>query len=134
MRVYEGVVIPGAKGAAKAADRDNRLEIIEQATGLRCVPGTLNVNIGMTVDLSGCQPALEHLFPNTLLGLGPVGIYRAELIPHGREDATPCALFRHVGTALRTVLEVMAESHLRTTLGLRDGDQVAVTILSGAKR
>ncbi len=127
---FLGHVVSGVGGAARSVMRDDRIERIRAATGIHCVPGTLNVEIGARVDLGDLVPALDHLFPGTPPHLGPARVFKAKITRVEGARTEPCLLFRHVGTSLLTKLEIMAASRLRESMALRDGDQVDVVIYS----
>jgi protein-S-isoprenylcysteine O-methyltransferase Ste14 len=125
-----GVVVPGrGRGAELLAD-DRVLDRIEILFGVRVVPGTLNVRLATPFDRSGATRyvAASEVGPGWEAATGQAGYHLAPVLVEGR--------FRGIAFQAdepgypEDLVEVMCEVHLRSTLGLEDGDPISVTVTS----
>lgn len=133
-RVYRGVVKTGrGAGAAEMAAPDD-MEGFRRLTGLPVIPGTLNIDLTEPFDLTLLNyvsfAELGWEFDPAKQGIkydGEIGMYYgkalvAEKYPSG-------ILFFTWVTDPYTDAELVSPHHLRSALGLRDGDMVEFTLL-----
>jgi protein-S-isoprenylcysteine O-methyltransferase Ste14 len=123
-----GVVVPGrGRGAELLAD-DRVLDRIEILFGVRVVPGTLNVRLATPFDRSGATRyvAASEVDPGWEAATGQAGYHLVPVLVEGR----------YRGIAFQAdepgypddLVEIMCEAHLRSTLGLEDGDPISATV------
>jgi CTP-dependent riboflavin kinase len=130
-KTYRGIVVPGRGFGAQRMANPAVLQAAQRLTALTLVPGTLNVRLPQPFD--GLLPWYfteeelgEHVWrdhaPNrTGIRCGEVLIaerYRG-MVFQGDEPEYPPAQ-----------VEILSDHHLRATLGLRDGDMLAFTLLT----
>jgi CTP-dependent riboflavin kinase len=130
-RSFTGIVTPGRGRAVSLLSEDRVLDDLHGRIGFRVVPGTLNLRLPEAFD--------RRLLP-TYIG--------ADEIDAGWETRTGQAGYflgpvliarRYRGIAFQAdepgypddLIELMAETHLRTALELDDGDAVSFAILDG---
>jgi protein-S-isoprenylcysteine O-methyltransferase Ste14 len=123
-----GVVVPGrGRGAALLAD-DRVLDRIETLFGVRVVPGTLNVRLDVPFDrVMTSYIAASDVDPN----------WEARTAQAGYHLVPVLVAERYRGIAFQAdepgypddLVEIMCEVHLRSALGLEDGDPVSATLL-----
>jgi len=128
-RDLSGVVQSGkGLGAGLMADR-TAMEKLEELGGFQVVPGTLNVRLPQPLERGGSWRylAAEEIAPDWLARTGQSGYFLAPVAVAGR----------YRGLAFQAVepggyppdqIELFCEAHLRTELGLGDGDRVAVRL------
>jgi protein-S-isoprenylcysteine O-methyltransferase Ste14 len=123
-----GVVVPGrGRGAALLAD-DRVLDRIEILFGVRVVPGTLNLRLAAPFDRSGATRymAASEVSPGWEAATGQAGYHLAPVLVEGR--------FRGIAFQAdepgypEDLVEIMCEVHLRTALGVDDGDPISATV------
>jgi CTP-dependent riboflavin kinase len=126
---YKGFVKTGRGGAIVEMSNPDELEEWEILTGLKVIPGTLNLHLDKPFDLS----LLNYIsfseigwdFDPTSQGYdfkGDIGMYYHRII----------IFFKYPGILafwtwvpeLSTHAELISSVHLRTELGLKDGDTV----------
>jgi CTP-dependent riboflavin kinase len=104
------------------------LDLLRSETGLHAVPGTLNVRLGGPVD--------ESLLPR-YLGASAIDPAWAEATGQSGYRWVPVTIEgRFDGVAIRAVedhypddlIEVVSGTHLRSELGLGDGDEIRLTV------
>jgi riboflavin kinase, archaea type len=105
------------------------ISLLHARTGVEVIPGTLNVRLH--------QPADESLFPNYLPAsdlahdwaetTGQTGYRWAHVTIEGRFDGV--AVRAEEPDYPENLIEIICGVHLRSTLGLKDGDEVKVTVL-----
>jgi protein-S-isoprenylcysteine O-methyltransferase Ste14 len=127
-----GVVVPGrGRGTELLAD-DRVLDRIEELFGMRAVPGTLNVRLAAPLDrtLVTRYVAASDIDPGWEAATGQAGYHLAPVLVEGRyrgiafqadEPAHPLGY-------PEDLIEIMCEVHLRSALGLEDGDQISATV------
>jgi protein-S-isoprenylcysteine O-methyltransferase Ste14 len=123
-----GVVVPGrGRGAALLAD-ERVLERIEELLGLRVVPGTLNVRLAAPFDrtLATRYVAASDVDPGWEAATGQAGYHLEPILVAGRYRAI--AFQADEPGYPEDLVEIMCEVHLRSTLGLEDGDPIAATV------
>jgi len=126
--VYRGIVKTGRGAGAQQMSAAGVLDGFQQLTGLTVIPGTLNLDLVRPLDLS----LLEYV---TFAGLGmPPTDLRALGIDHDGEQGVHyrrvVVAGRYPGCLLSFTwvdrpginAEVVSPHHLRSILGLRDGD------------
>lgn len=116
-----GVVVPGRGDLAQWMRR--YADAYERAVGVRLEPGSLNVVLD--------EPwRMQH--PEARLAAAEAGVGSAFV--RCRLDGLPCWVVRtdanEAGTGHHplTVVEVVSVAHLRTALGLQDGDPVTLEL------
>jgi protein-S-isoprenylcysteine O-methyltransferase Ste14 len=123
-----GLVVPGrGLGAARLAD-DRVLELIEELFGIRVVPGTLNVRLAVPFDrsLASRHVAASELDPGWEDATGQAGYRLLPVLVAGRHRAI--AFQAEEPGYPEDLLEIMCDVHLRSTLGLEDGDAISLTV------
>jgi CTP-dependent riboflavin kinase len=120
---FRGIVVPGRGFGAKRLSQPALLQAAQRFTDLNMVPGTLNVRLPqpfdstlngyLTEDDLGGAVWRDHAPDRKGIRYGEVliaGRYRG-LVFQGDEPEYP-----------PEQVEILSDQHLRTTLGLRDGD------------
>jgi CTP-dependent riboflavin kinase len=129
---YRGIVVPGRGFGGQRMANPTVLQVAQRLTGLILVPGTLNIRLPQPfdgllpwyfteVDLGG-NVWRDHAPNRTGIRCGEVliaGRYRG-IVFQGDEPEYPPAQ-----------VEIMSDHHLRTTLGLNDGDVLAFSLVAG---
>lgn len=128
---YRGIVVSGRGFGAQRMTNPAVLHAAQRVTGLTLVPGTLNVRLPqpfdgtltgyLTEDDLGGNVWRDHAPNRQGIRWGEVliaGQYRGIMF-QGDEPEYPSAQ-----------VEILSEQHLRTTLGLRDGDMLTFTLLT----
>jgi CTP-dependent riboflavin kinase len=132
-RVYKGIVRTGRGGGVKEMSKPGALEGFQQLTGLEIIPGTLNIRLTKPFDLS----RLKYLrfadigweFDPSTQGIkfdGEIGVYYGRAIVADKYPA--CILFFTWTGDVYTRGELVSPHHLRTVLGLEDGDMVEFSL------
>jgi protein-S-isoprenylcysteine O-methyltransferase Ste14 len=129
-RELRGVVVRGMGRGAALLDDDRVLDRIEEIFGLRVVPGTLNVRLHDPFDraIATSYIASSDVDPS----------WEARTAQAGYHLVPVLVAERYRGIALQAdepgypedLLEVMCEVHLRSAMGLQDGDPISVTTTS----
>jgi CTP-dependent riboflavin kinase len=130
-KTYRGIVVPGRGFGAQRMASPSLLQALKRLTDLTLVPGTLNVRLPqpfdgtltgyLTEDDLGGNVWRDHAPDRQGLRFGEVliaGRYRG-IVFHGDEPEYP-----------PEQVEILSDHHLRATLGLRDGDMLAFTLLT----
>ena len=130
-KVYRGIVVPGRGFGAQRMANPAVLQAAQRLTALPLVPGTLNVRLSQPFD-----------------GLLPLYMTEADLGGHVWRDHAPHRQGIRFGEVLiagryrgivfqgdepeypPAQVEILSDHHLRSTLGLRDGDILAFTLLT----
>ena len=128
---YRGIVVPGRGFGAQRMANPAVLQAAQRLTALTLVPGTLNVRLPqpfdgllplyLTEDDLGGNVWRDHTPNRTGIRCGEVliaGRY-CGIVFQGDEPEYPPAQ-----------VEILSDHHLRATLGLRDGDMLAFTLLT----
>ena len=131
-KTYRGVVVPGRGFGAQRMANPAVLHAAQRLTALTLVPGTLNVRLPQPFDGQlpwyfteadlGGNVWRDHAPNRTGIRCAEVliaGRYRG-LLFQGDEPEYPPAQ-----------VEIMSDHHLRTTLGLHDGDMLAFSLVTG---
>jgi protein-S-isoprenylcysteine O-methyltransferase Ste14 len=124
-----GVVVPGrGRGAALLAD-DRVLDRIEKLFGVRVVPGTLNLRLDAPFDQTRATRymAASDVDPGWEAATGQAGYHLAPVLVEGRYRGI--AFQADEPGYPEDLVEIMCEVHLRSTLGLEDGDPISSTVL-----
>ncbi len=132
-RVYRGKVKTGrGAGAAEMATPDD-LEVFRRLTGLSVIPGTLNIDLTEPFDLAllsyvsfaelgwEFDPAKQGIKYDGEIGMHYGRALVAEKYPVG-------IIFFTWVTDPTTDAELVSPHHLRSALGLRDGDIIEFTL------
>jgi CTP-dependent riboflavin kinase len=128
---FRGVVVPGRGFGAQRMANPSLLQAAQRLAGLNLVPGTLNVRLPqpfdghlpgyLTEDELGGNVWRDHAPHRMGLRYGEVliaGRYRG-LVFQGDEPEYP-----------PEQVEILSDQHLRTALGLRDGDVLEFLLLA----
>ena len=117
------------RGAA-LLDDDRVLDRIEELFGLRVVPGTLNVRLDAPFDraIATSYIASSDVDPSWEARTAQAGYHLMPVLVAGRYRGI--AFQADEPGYPEDLLEVMCEVHLRSTLGLQDGDPITVTTTS----
>ena len=132
-RELHGVVVPGrGRGAELLAD-DRVLDRIEKLFGLRVVPGTLNVRLVAPFERTRATRyvAASDVDPGWGAATGQVGYHLAPVLVEGRYRGI--AFQADEPGYPEDLIEIMCEVHLRSSLGLEDGDPIAATVTLGGE-
>ena len=99
--------------------------------GLRVVPGTLNVRLDAPFDRNVADRYVEasDIDPGWEAGTGQAGYHLAPVLVEGRYRGI--AFQADEPDYPADLLEIMCEVHLRSTLGLEDGDPISATVTPG---
>ena len=120
-------MVPREGRGAALLDDDRVLDRIEELFGFRVVPGTLNVRLDAPFD---------HAIATRYVAASDVDPgWEARTAQTGYHMVPVLVAKRYRGIAFQAdepgypedLLEVMCEVHLRSTLGLQDGDPISVT-------
>jgi protein-S-isoprenylcysteine O-methyltransferase Ste14 len=128
-----GVVVPGmGRGSALLADA-RVLDRIEELFGLRVVPGTLNVRLDAAFDraIATTYVSASDIDPNWETTTGQAGYHLVPVLVAGRYRAI--AFHADEPGYPDDQLEIICGIHLRSTLELRDGDPISMTVTRGAE-
>jgi CTP-dependent riboflavin kinase len=128
---FTGIVVPGRGFAAQRMAQPTLLHALKRFTALNLVPGTLNVWLSrpfdgtltgyLTEDDLGGNVWRDHAPHRQGIRWGEVliaGQYRGILFQGDEPEYPP------------EQVELLSDQHLRTTLGLRDGDMLEFTLLT----
>jgi CTP-dependent riboflavin kinase len=133
MKLFYGTVKTGIGGAAVEMSNPDELEDWELLTGLRIIPGTLNLQLEKPFDLA----LLEYIsfseigwdFDPITQGFdfnGDVGMYYHRVIIC--DEHPGIVAFWTWVPELRKHAELISSVHLRSTIGLEDGDTVSFSL------
>ena len=133
MKLFSGTVKTGRGGAVVEMSKPNELEEWKKLVGLRVIPGTLNLHLTKPFDLS----LLKYLsfskigwnFDPATQGFnfkGDIGMYYHRVIISGEYPGI--LVFWTWVPELSTHAELISSVHLRTTIGLKDGDSVSFSL------
>jgi CTP-dependent riboflavin kinase len=132
-RIYQGRVKTGIGGAVAEMSKPGSLEEFQWLTGLPIISGTLNVRLAEPFDLSLLKYVkfsdIGWEFDPDTQGIdydGEIGVYYRRATIAGKYPA--CLLIFTWVTDIHTDAELVSPHHLRTVLGLRDGDTVEFTL------
>jgi protein-S-isoprenylcysteine O-methyltransferase Ste14 len=128
-----GVVVQGSgRGADLLAD-DEVLGRIEENFGLRVVPGTLNVRLPAPFDraVATGYVAASDVDPSWEARTAQAGYHVVPVVVAGRYRGI--AFQADEPGYPEDLLEIMCEVHLRSVMGLRDGDPISVTTTSAVE-
>ena len=131
--MYTGTVRTGIGGGVKEMSKPGSLEEFRRVLGLSIIPGTLNITLSGPIDLS----LLNYLkfadigwdFDPATQGIdyqGEIGMYWRRATVAGSYPA--CLLIFTWVINVYTNAELVSPHHLRTVLGLQDGDTVEFTL------
>jgi CTP-dependent riboflavin kinase len=130
---YSGIVKTGRGGGVNAMSVPGTLDDIRRFTGLKVIPGTLNLDLTASLDLKLLKyirfADLGWDFDPATQGIqfsGETGVYFRRAIIAG--DYPACVLSFTWVTDPYTDIEVISPFHLRTVLHLKDGDLVNFTL------
>ena len=127
--VYRGIVKTGIGGAVTEMSKPGSIEEFQLLTGLSIIPGTLNISLTEPLDLG----MLKYLrfadigweFDPATQGIkfdGEIGMYFRRVVVANNYPAY-VILFTWA-MYLGNHAELISPYHLRSTLGLQDGDVV----------
>jgi CTP-dependent riboflavin kinase len=132
-RGYKGAVRTGRGGGVKEMSKPGALGRFRKLTGLKIIPGTLNIHLTEPFDLS----RLKYLrfadvgweFNPATQGIdfdGEIGVYYSPVTIANKHPG--CILFFTWTGDIGRRGELVSPHHLRTVLGLNDGDTVEFTL------
>lgn len=126
-RELTGVVVRGMGRGAALLDDDRVLHRIEETFGLRVVRGALNVRLHAPFDraIATIYVAAADVHPSWEAGTTQAGYHAVPVLVAGRYRGI--AFQADEPSYPEDLLEIMCEVHLRSTLGLEDGDPISVT-------
>lgn len=131
--VYRGTVRTGRGGAVAEMSKPGGVEGLAMLTGLRVIPGTMNVLLAEPFELSRLRyfrfADADWDFHPASQGIeftGETGVHYGRITIAG---ACPgVLLFWTWVPDIRRYAELASPVHLRTELGLKDGDTVFFTL------
>jgi riboflavin kinase, archaea type len=132
-----GTVVPG-RGLGSELMRDSRLAArFAEIAGFQLVPGTLNVRLPGPVvrDERWRFLASDEIAPDWARRSGQAGYFLAEVLAEGRYRALAFQAAEPEGPGYPPEqIELLSDTHLRSALGLADGDAIAVSLVLAARR
>lgn len=136
MESFKGRVKTGRGGATDEMSNPDELKELEKLTGLRVIPGTLNLHLEKPFNLLLLKyigfSELGWDFDPTTQGFdfhGEVGMYYHRIIIFDRSPGI-LAFWTWV-PELRIHAELISPIDLRTAFGLKDGDTVEFSLYKG---
>jgi CTP-dependent riboflavin kinase len=132
-KVYQGMVKTGRGAGASEMSAPDGLEGFQRLTGLSVIPGTLNIDLTEPFDLTLLN-YITFVELGWTINLPKQGIkYDGEIGMHyGQvliaEKYPACVIFFTWVNDPYTDAEVISPYHLRSVLGLKDGDMVEFTL------
>lgn len=129
MELFTGVVKTGRAGAAVEMSKSSTIEDMEILTGLRVIPGTLNLHLTKPFNFSllkyssfselgwDFDPASQDID-----FMGEIGMYYHRITIFNKYPGI--LAFWTWTHELSTSAELISPVHLRTKIGLKDGDMV----------
>ncbi len=134
MKIFKGTVKSGIGEAVSEMSKPGELAQWETLTGLKVIPGTLNLQLEAPFNLTllkylsfseigwDFDPASQGFDFN-----GEIGMYYSRITISGSYPGI-LAFWTWV-TDLRTHAELISSVHLRKTIGLKDGDSVEFSLV-----
>jgi CTP-dependent riboflavin kinase len=126
-----GRVEPG-RGLGSELMRDPHVAArFAQVAGFPLVPGTLNVRLPGPVVRDGRWRFLssEEIAPDWTKRSGQTGYFLAEVVVERKHLALAFQAVEPEGPGYpHDQIELLSDTHLRSTLGLEDGDAIAVSL------
>jgi len=133
-RTFPGIVQSGRGLGGSLMSAPNILESLQQLVGCRIVPGTLNLRLTRPFDvplanhLTFAELGVEYNFAEAGLEFnGAPGFHFGRVVIAGRYNGWIVCL-TDVGHP-PTSIELISDYHLRSTLGLQDGDTIEFTLV-----
>jgi CTP-dependent riboflavin kinase len=130
-RSFTGTVTGGLGKATSVLDDEGVLDDLHERIGVRVVPGTLNLRLPARLDrrLLPVYIAANEIDADWETRTGQAGYFLAPVLVAERYRG---AVFQANESGYPDdLVELMAETHLRTALDLDDGDPVTFAILDG---
>ncbi len=134
-QIYRGTVKTGRGAGASEMLNPDSLEEFQRLTGLLVIPGTLNIDLTEPFDLTLLNyvtfAELGWEFDPATQGIsydGEIGMYYGRAVVADKYPA--CVIFFTWVTDPSTDAELISPHHLRSALGLRDGDTVEFTLVT----
>ena len=132
--IYRGIVKTGRGAATGVMLKSGFLDGLQQLSGLFVIPGTLNLCLDRPFDLSLLRYASFEdmgipVIDLAALGLdfsGEQGVYYRRVTVAGKYPG--CVLFLTWVDDPTRDAEMVSSHHLRSTLGLQDGDTIEFTL------
>jgi CTP-dependent riboflavin kinase len=129
LEIFTGIVKTGSGGAAIEMSDARTLDDLEILTGLKVIPGTLNIHLKIPFDLSLLKYSsfmtLGWDFDPTSQGfdfVGDIGMYYHRITIFSKYPGV--LAFWTWSHELGTHAELISPNHLRTEIGLEDVDIV----------
>ena len=133
MELFKGIVKTGRGGAAVEMSKSKTILDLEELTGLKVIPGTLNLNLIKPFDFGLLNYSsfsdLGWDFDPTSQGFdfrGEVGMFYNRIIIFSEYPGI--LAFWTWMNELYTNAELISTIHLRSQLGLEDGDIVSFNL------
>ena len=133
-RTFQGIVQSGRGLGESLMSVPSILERLQQLVGLLIVPGTLNLcltrplDVPLTNHLTFAELGIEYNFAEVGLEFnGAPGFYFGRVVIAERYNGWLLRL-TDIGR-LPTHVELISDYHLRSTLGLQDGDTLEFTLV-----
>ncbi len=136
MELFRGIVKTGIGEATIEMSKPSELDDWEKLTGLRVIPGTLNLHLEKPFDLSLLKymsfSKIGWEFDPSTQGSdfkGDIGMHYHRIIIVGKYPGI--LAFWTWSHNLGTHAELISSIHLRTAIGLEDGDSVDFSLNFG---
>ena len=133
-RTFQGIVQSGRGLGGSFMSAPNILERLQQLVGCLIVPGTLNLRLTRPFDvplanhLTFAELGVEYNFAEAGLEFnGAPGFHFGRVVIAGRYNGWIVCL-TDVGHPPASI-ELISDYHLRSTLGLQDGDTIEFTLV-----
>ena len=132
-KVYRGTVRSGRGAGTATMSNPLVLDKYRLVVGLPVIPGTLNVTMAQPFDLTLLRYVnlTEYGFKNDLAAwgidyTGEMGLTTGRVLVHGKY---PAGIIFYNWVPNPTIdAELVSPHHLRTSLGLQDGDTIEFTL------
>jgi CTP-dependent riboflavin kinase len=129
-----GTVEPG-RGLGSELMRDSHVAVrFDEIAGFPLVPGTLNVRLPRRLvrDPRWRFLSSEEIAPDWTERSGHSGYFLAAVVVEGMHRALAFQAVEPEGSGYPPdQIELLSETHLRSTLGLADGDAITVSLCDG---
>ncbi len=125
-----GIVIPGRGLGAPRMSNSDITDRLAELVGFSLVPGTLNVRLPEPFErsLASLYIAASEISPEWEAETGQAGYFFLPVLVAGRYR---CMAFQADEPGYPAdQIELIGEVHFRSTLGLRDGDPIGLSVMA----